>query len=383
MKIVADENIPYVREAFSSLGEVVTLPGRTLTPDAVRDAELLLVRSVTRVNHSLLDGSAVRFVATATAGEDHLNKAYLDSRGIAWASAPGCNAGSVADYVTSTLLRLAHHFEFDLTGMKLGVVGVGNVGRRVVQRASALGMDCVLNDPPLAEQSEDPRYRPLEEIYDCDIVTFHVPLVKEDPHPTFHLADDAFLHFLKRGAIVINTSRGPVVDNAALARILDDGHVRAAALDVWEGEPAIDTELLERVFLGTPHIAGYSFDSKINGTRMVYEAACRFLGIEPAWDPSPSLPVVENPVITVDGSLESVQEAVSQAVFAVYDVRKDDEALRGLYNVPLEDRPAFFDRLRRDYPQRREFLNFTARIWPPNHEVHQRLAGLGFTCKDE
>lgn len=383
MKIVADENIPYVREAFAGLGEVVTVQGRSMTPDTVKDAELLMVRSVTKVNGALLDGSAVRFVATATIGEDHLDKTYLRERGITYASAPGSNADSVAQYITSALLRLANHFEFELSEKTLGIVGVGNVGSRVAKKAEALGMRCVLNDPPLAESTGDAKYRPLEEIYGCDIVTFHVPLLKDGPHPTHHMAGDSFLHFLNRGAMVINSSRGAVVDNKALAEALNDGHVGAAVLDVWEGEPAIDTGLLERVFLGTPHIAGYSFDGKVNGTRQIYEAACRFLGLEPSWDPAPLLPAPEPAEVTVDGSLESVQEAVSRAVFAVYDIRNDDAALRELFRRSPEERPALFDRLRKEYPRRREFPNITARIWPPNRAVHERLAALGFKCKDE
>jgi erythronate-4-phosphate dehydrogenase len=383
LKIVADENIPYVREAFAGLGEVVTAQGRSMTAETVKDADLLMVRSVTKVNRDLLDGSKVRFVATATIGEDHLDKVYLQEKGVVYASAPGSNANSVAEYITSALLRLANHFEFELAGKTLGIVGVGNVGSRVAKKAEALGMRCVLNDPPLANATGDPKYRPIGEIYNCDIVTFHVPLIKEGSHPTYHMADDAFLHFLNRGAIVLNSSRGAVVNNKALAKALDDGHIKAAVLDVWEGEPAIDTGLLERVFLGTPHIAGYSFDGKVNGTRQIYEAACKFLGVEADWDPAPLLPKPEEPVVTVDGSLESVQEAVSRAVFAVYDIRRDDAALRETYRMSPSERPAWFDRLRKEYPRRREFYNFTARIWPPNHAVHERLSALGFQCKDE
>lgn len=382
VRIVADENIPYVKEGFSDLGDLTIVPGRSMTRDIVRDAQVLLVRSVTKVNRDLLEGTRVRFVATATIGEDHLDKAYLEERGIGWASAPGSNANSVAEYVTSALLRLANHFNFELPTKTLGIVGVGNVGSRVAEKAAALGMRCVLNDPPLREATGDEKYRPIEEIYACDIVTFHVPLTKSGAHATHHMVNDAFLHFLNRGAMIINTSRGPVVDNAALHQALGDGHIAAAVLDVWENEPAIDTNLLERVFLGTPHIAGYSFDGKLNGTRQIQAATCNFLMLYPSWDPSPLVPPPDNPEITVDGNLP-LQEAVSQAVFAVYDVQNDDAALRELFRIPPEDRPAYFDKLRKEYPRRREFPNYTARIWPPNSEVHERLAALGFHCKDE
>lgn len=378
MKIVADENIPYVREAFSDLGDVVTVPGRAMTSETVRDADLLLVRSVTKVDAALLDGSHVRFVATATIGEDHLDKAYLEERGIVYASAPGSNANSVAEYVTSALLRLAERFGFELEGRTLGIVGVGNVGSRVLDKARVLGMPCVLNDPPLADTTGASRYRPMEELLACDILTFHVPLTRTGPYPTHHLVDEGFLARLKPGAVIINSSRGAVVKGAALARALASNHVLAAVLDVWEGEPNIDVDLLDRVFLGTPHIAGYSFDGKVNGTRQIYEAACHFLGVDAPWNPAPLLPAPDVPEVRVDGNTASVQKALSQAVYAVYDIAHDDRALRGLLSLPADERPAYFDRLRKEYPRRREFHNITARVHPSNAAVSERLAGLGF-----
>lgn len=378
LKIVADENIPYVREAFSTIGDVVTVHGRSMTSATVRDADLLLVRSVTKVNGALLDGSNVRFVATATIGEDHLDKAYLDGHGIAYASAPGSNANSVAEYVVSALLRVADRFDFDLEGKTLGIVGVGNVGSRVIKKAEALGMRCILHDPPLADKTGAPCYRPMEELLSCDVLTFHVPLTKSEPYPTHHLVDEAFLKRVKPGAVIINSSRGAVVDGAALARAIASGHLLAAVLDVWEGEPDIDVGLLERVCLGTPHIAGYSFDGKVNGTRQICEAACRFLGIDASWDPAPWLPAPEVPEVHVDGNVTSIRKALSEAVYAIYDIAEDDQALRKLLNLPATDRPVHFDRLRKEYPRRREFHNIVARVHPDNPLLRARLAGLGF-----
>lgn len=374
-KIVADENIPYVREAFAVLGEVTTVHGRQMTRELLADAELLLVRSITKVNAALLDGTAVRFVATATIGEDHVDKAYLAERGIAFSSAPGCNADSVAQYVTATLLELAERYELPLEKMSLGVAGVGNVGSRVARCGAALGMEVVVNDPPLARQTGHPRFRPLAEVLACDVVTLHVPLTKEGQDATYHLADEAFIRAMRPGSILINSSRGPVADGAAIKRALADGHLRACVLDVWEGEPNVDAELLEQVFIGTPHIAGYSFDGKVNGTRMIYEAACRFLGLPALWDPAPLLPAPECPRVDVDAQ---DPRALLHAVRAVYDIRGNDAAMRRILAAPVEERAKLFDTLRKEYPRRREFSNTRACVTPGDAVLKSALAGIGF-----
>ena len=389
MKIVADENIPYVREAFGGVGDVTTLPGREISGEAVRDADLLLVRSITWVGRELVEGSRVRFVATATIGEDHIDKAWLAEHGVSFASAPGSNAGSVTQYVSAALLALEERLGLDLRGMRLGVVGVGNVGSRVVRAARALGMEVVLNDPPLERALKvghppqlpggvPTEFRPLAEIFGCDVVTLHVPLTRKGPDKTYHLVDDRFFSRLQAGTILINTSRGSVVDGGDLKEALDSGRLAACVLDVWEGEPDIDVSLLERVFIGTPHIAGYSFDGKVNGTRMIYEAACRFLGRAPEWDPTPLLPAPERPRVEVDGAADG---ALNSTVRSVYDIMKDDAAMRGLIRCEPGERARFFDRLRKEYPRRREFFSTTAVVWPRNNELEARLSGLGFRAE--
>ena len=380
MIIVADENIPYVCDAFSTIGEVRTMSGRAMTPEAVRNAELLLVRSITKVNRDLLEGSAVQFVATATIGEDHIDKAYLAERGIAFSSAPGSNANSVRQYITAALLVMAERFKLDLSTLSLGIIGVGNVGSRVLHNAEALGLRCVLNDPPRARATGDSLFRPLDEALACDIVTLHVPLTKEGPDATYHLANETFIRKMKPGSFLLNSSRGAVADGAAIARALDDGHLRACVLDVWEKEPDIDVDLLERVLIGTPHIAGYSFDGKVNGTRMIYEAACKHLGRIPDWDPAPLLPQPECPHIAVDGK---APDALRQAVHAVYDILRDDTNMRGLLTVSPEERPKYFDRLRKEYPRRREFFNTVAEVSPPNAKLEATLSELGFRLETE
>ena len=381
MRILADENIPYVREAFEDLGDVHTLSGRAIDAEAVREADMLLVRSITNVNALLLEGSAVRFVATATIGEDHIDKAYLAERGVAFSSAPGCNANSVGQYVVSSLMALAERFSFDLSRTSLGIVGVGNVGRRVLAKATAMGMTTVLNDPPLERETGDTRYRPLDEILECDVVTLHVPLTREGIDATFHLADEAFIGRVKPGAILLNTARGPVADGDVLKAALAIGRLRACVLDVWEGEPDVDVELLRQTVIATPHIAGYSFDGKVNGTRQIYEAACRFLGREPAWDPGPLLPAPECSEVEVDGSAQNVVAQARKAVFSVYDVRQDDARMRAILDAPPQKRAALFDRLRKEYPRRREFFNTRIAINPPNPTLEAMLEGIGFASK--
>jgi len=380
--IVADDNIPYVRQVFSALGQVRTVRGRSLSPEQVADAELLLTRSTVKVNEALLAGSRVRFVATATVGTDHVDTAYLQSRGIAFASAAGSNANSVAEYVMAALLALAQRHGWQLAGRSIGVIGVGNVGSRVVAKARALGMRPVQNDPPLARSTGDPRYRPLEEALDCDIVTLHVPLTREGPDATWHMADGRFFAAMRPGAVFVNSSRGAVVAQQDLKAAIRAGRLGAVVLDVWEGEPEVDTELLSMVQIGTPHIAGHSLDGKAAGTQMVYEAACRFLGVEPTEDVRRYLPPPSVPSLTVRGPGEA-QDIVARTVARVYDVTADDARMRGLLRVPEGQRAGLFDRLRRERPDRREFYNTELRFVDCPEQARQALLGLGFRQAQE
>lgn len=374
MKIIVDENIPYGREAFSRLGEVITLPGRAISPVDVRDAELLLVRSITKVNAALLEGSSVRFVATATIGEDHIDKTWLAAKGIGFSSAPGCNANSVGEYIVAALLHLAAKHGLSLEGMSLGVVGVGNVGSNVARKAAALGMTVVLNDPPLAESTGDARYRPLEEVLACDFVTTHVPLTKAGPHRTVHLVDEHAISRMKPGSFLLNTARGPVVDNGALLDALKRGHLRGAVLDVWEGEPEVRLDVLDAVDIATPHIAGYSFDGKVNGTRQIYEAACRHLGVPSDWSVDALLPEPEHPRISIGSGADELKRAVD----TVYPLLEDDARMRAIKEQPAEGRAAYFDMLRKTYPRRREFQNTVVTLAEAGAVLRGPLQGIGF-----
>jgi erythronate-4-phosphate dehydrogenase len=378
MKIVADENIPFVREAFGPIGQVLTVPGRQIRADLLADADVLLVRSITPVGRPLLETSTVRFVATATIGTDHLDKQYLQQRNIAWADAAGCNANSVAEYVVAVLLTLAQRGRFRLRRKTIGVVGVGNVGSRVVRYAQALGMNVLQNDPPLQRQTGDPRFVPLEQVFEADFVSFHVPLTRHGPDATWHMVDAKFLQQLKPETYLVNTSRGSVVDEHNLHAVLERGCIAGAVPDVWEHEPDINVGLLGRVELGTPHIAGYSFDGKVNGTKKIFEATCRHFGLSAAWDPVCLMPPPPHPRLTVDAPSQDEEGVVRWIVKQIYDVEQDDAALRLLARQPPEQRGSYFDRLRRDYRIRREFGNTELLLPGADPDLANKLRGLGF-----
>lgn len=373
MKIVVDENIPFGIETFGQIGDVITAHGRKIDAGLVRDADLLIVRSITRINGELLEGSRVKFVGTCTIGTDHVDTAYLDQRGIAFASAPGCNANSVAEYIIAALLVLARRGDCRLEGKTIGVVGIGNVGSKVVEKCRSLGMRVLQNDPPLARQSpHDPRFLPLDELMGADFITLHVPLTKRGPDRTWHMADRAFLDCMKHGAVLLNTCRGAVLDNAAP----DDR--QSFVLDVWEGEPDINIALLDRVALGTPHIAGYSYDGKVTGTAMVYESACRALGLQAEFDPLELLPPSPHERMGIDASGRDHEDVLRDAVLAVYDIEGDDRRLRAVMDLPAGERGARFDRLRKEYPQRREFQNTTIELIGGDDALRRKFAGIGF-----
>lgn len=382
-KIVADENIPGVREAFSHLGEVRLLPGRTMSRAALAEAGLLLVRAVTKVDAKLLHGTSIRFVATATIGTDHVDTNYLAQQGIAFTSAAGSNANSVAEYVMAALLHHVVKHELALDRLTLGIVGVGHIGSRVEKMAAGLGLRVLLNDPPLARQTHDPKYLPLDALMAADLITLHTPLTHTGEDATFHLFDKARLMKMKRGSVLFNTCRGEVVDNAALQEVLQSGHLRAAVLDVWENEPEINMELLRLVEIGTPHIAGYSLDGKLNGTNQIYRAACEFLGVAPQWQMEKALPEIAAPMIRVAENFAANEQKLEALSKRVYDITADDRRLRTALNLPDTERGRYFDELRKKYPVRREFHNYTVHAETSDRRLLQQIKMLGFSSKDE
>jgi len=382
MRIIADENIPFVKDCFETIGDVVTLPGRAINREIVKNADCLLVRSITKVNEELLAGSGVKFVATATIGIEHIDIDYLNKNQIGFASAPGSNANSVAEYVVAGLLSVGNKKKITLAGESIAVIGVGNVGSRVVNKCTALGMKCVLNDPPLQRQTNDEKYRPIEEVFGCDIVTVHTPLTRAGTDKTYHLADDGFFSRLKDGCIFINSSRGGCVDTAALKKAITCGKLKAAIIDVWENEPKIDLELLRMVDISTPHIAGYSYDGKIAGMVMIYEAACRHFGLKPQKDAKDFLPVPAVPEIIIDETSGDEQKVLHETVRQVYVINRDDFNTREISMVPASERGGFFDGLRKAYPVRREFQNTKVILKGCNANLAKKLGGIGFEVCD-
>jgi erythronate-4-phosphate dehydrogenase len=378
MKIVADANIPFVKECFSSIGEVQTISGREIASNVIGDAEVLLVRSITRVDETLLRGCNVRFVGTATIGFDHVDVGYLQRNNIGFVSAPGSNANSAAEYIIAALLEIAQRREIVLEGMSIGVIGVGNVGSRVAAKCEALGMQVFHNDPPLQRQTGDPKYLPIEKLYGCDFVTLHTPLTFEGVDKTFHLADDRFFRSLKRGCVFLNTARGAVVDSQALKKAIQMYRLDAVVLDVWENEPGIDTELLQMVDIGTPHIAGYSLDGKIAGMIMLYNSVCEYFGLKPEYDVADFLPEPNVSELQVEQEGDSEQNMILNIVRRIYDIRSDDAALRGILREPKGTRGKFFDALRKNYHIRREFQNTKVIVEDLNSSLAKKLKGIGF-----
>ena len=383
MKIVADENIPCVAECFSSMGEVEVVGGREITPGVVADADAVLVRSVTRVGADLLAESGVRFVGTATIGFDHIDIEYLSRNNIGFASAPGSNANSAAEYVIAALLNVGQKYNLDLQGKSIGVIGAGNVGSRVAKKATALGMKVYLNDPPLQRQTGDAKYLPIEELLKCDFITLHTPLTFEGIDKTFHLADEKFFKSLKAGCIFFNTSRGGVVDSIALKAAKESGRLKAVVLDVWENEPNIDTELLKMVDVGTPHIAGYSLDGKVAGMIMIYKAACKYFGFSAKFDIDSFLPEADVPELKINPNSGSEQDVLLGAVGKIYDIKADDSRMRGILEERAEERGKFFDGLRKNYPVRREFQNTRVTVKNKSSNLARKLKGIGFLLSQE
>jgi erythronate-4-phosphate dehydrogenase len=353
MRIVADENIPLLDEFFAGFGEVRRLPGRSIDAAAIVDADLLLVRSVTQVDRALLDGSAVKFVGTCTIGTDHLDLDYFQQAGITWASAPGCNARGVVDYVLGSLLVLAEQQGVDLATRTYGVVGAGQVGSRLLKVLRGLGWRVLVCDPP-RQADEGGDFVSLQQVLaECDVISLHTPLERLGEHPTYHLFDHARLAALKPGSWLINASRGAVVDNQALRELLLQRSDLQVVLDVWEGEPQADVELATLCRIATPHIAGYSLDGKLRGTAQIYQALCQHLGVAPSVELQQLMPAAWLSELTIDPSADPAW-ALASICRAVYDPRRDDADFRRSLQGDALTRRAAFDGLRKHYPMRRE-----------------------------
>ncbi|UYM17042.1 4-phosphoerythronate dehydrogenase PdxB [Endozoicomonas euniceicola] len=382
LKIVADENIPLVRECFAGLGDVVTLPGRSLTADDLAGADVLVARSVTKVNKELIQNSSLKFVGTCTAGCDHIELPALKEQGVGFSNAPGCNARSVVEYVLCALDILAERDGYCITGRTVGIVGKGQVGGRLYRALQALGVRVMANDP-LLEAEAGVELVELDELLErCDVIALHTPLTTSGDYPTYHLFGEQQLLAMKHGTVLINAGRGAVVDNRALLNVLKARDDLSVVLDVWEHEPEVDPELLELVDIGTPHIAGYSLDAKVTGTVMVYQALCRFLGLPARTSQQDLTPLPPLMKLDFTGTVDADQ-AASVAMRATYDIRRDDALMRRLLKMEPEARKLAFDFMRKNYSERREFSTLKIDASRSSQEVQQRLQALGFDVLDE
>jgi len=377
LKIVIDENIPFGPAAFGKLGTVTALPGRAISPEMVRDATALVVRSVTCVNAALLQGSAVQFVGTATAGCDHIDRDYLSKNRILFVSAAGANANSVAEYVISALFMHAQEHSTPLQGKTLGIIGVGHVGQLLAQKAAAIGMNLILNDPPLQRSGGKHAYRSFEETCAADFVSLHVPLSYDGPDATRHLLNEKTLRAFRPETLVINTSRGEVADEAALFKAVKAGRLLPPVLDVWANEPDINWDFVRVLESGTPHIAGYALDGKIKSTQIIYEALCAALGVMPAW-PHESLGLPKASPLHIDAGTKDALTVLSNLCRQAYDLSGDRARLTALLHLPPAARPAAFERLRKTYPVRREFRHLPLTVQGASLQLHRQITGLGF-----
>lgn len=360
MNIFYDENMPFAQEFFTDLGNLHSFSGRELQAEDIKDADVLLVRSITQVNAALLaQAQQLKFVGTATIGTDHIDQAYLKQQGIAFHSAPGCNAISVAEYVLSALVVLAERYLINLSTLTVGIVGAGNTGSRLAEKLSALDITYKLCDPLLEAKQDNAnndtrKYYPLDEVLKCDVISLHVPKTMEGEHRTFKLLNEQRLSALQNEQILISACRGEVIDNDALLRLKEQGHGVKLVLDVWQGEPNVLEPLVPFTEIATAHIAGYSLEGKARGSEMLYQALCHELKIAAKHQLTDFLPAANISSLEITQQFDQI--VLNQIVKMVYDVRRDD----AIFRQQLSEQG--FDTIRKTYPVRREFSSISVSL---------------------
>ncbi|MBR2363959.1 MAG: 4-phosphoerythronate dehydrogenase [Lentisphaeria bacterium] len=378
MKIIADDKIPFLKGVLEPFAEVLYLPGKDMTKEVVKDADGIITRTRTKCKRELLEGSKVKIIASATIGYDHIDTLWCEENNILWKNAPGCNSFSVMQYMASLLLHYAVRNNVSLAGKTIGVIGVGNVGKKIAALGRIFGMNVLCNDPPRARKEGKEGFAELEEIAEkADFITFHVPLIPDGTDRTFHYADEKFFALLEkygRRPFLINASRGEVVDNDLLKKVLKEKKILCgAALDVWENEPELDLKLLKLTDFATPHIAGYSLDGKANGTSMSVQEIAKYFSL-PLTDFYPErLPEPDNASIDLSGrGGRKVEEILLECMDRSYNILEDDKRLR--------ESPETFEKQRGSYPFRREMVAYTVKNAPDS--VKESLKKLGFTVLD-
>lgn len=373
MKIAADENMPALEATFAPGNELILLDGRQIRKEDLGDVDVLLVRSITRVDADLLNGSKVKFVGTATIGIDHLDTPWLAANNIQWANAPGCNADAAAQYTLAMMMLACERLNKDFLQQSVGIIGSGNVGSRLAHLLRSLGMSVLVCDPPLQDLGHSGLVS-LQDACQQNIVSVHVPLTQTGPYPTQHLFNQHQLGELSAGTLLVNAARGGVLDAGALLAELETGRLHAA-LDVWPSEPFIDNQLLELTTVATPHVAGSSVQGKSNGTYMIYRSFLQAFSCEiPAPETSNQKPDIAG-ILDFTSKVPFIS-ALRQLVFSSCPIARDDQALRALIDSSGNATRVQIDALRRHYPRRSEFDSWAFR--GAAKEVSEILKRLGF-----
>lgn len=379
MKILCDTSLPLGRTVFSTLGTVTLVDGSRLTPEVVKQADMLMVRDV-RITPELLEGSSVRFVGTAVTGTDHVDKEWLAEAGIRWVHAPRANGESVADYCIAALLEYGHMRAQKLEGSTVALIGVGWIGSMVRARCEALGMRVLCCDPPRKNNPRDvaaQEFLSLEEVLaEADFIIPFVPLTDQGNYPTYHMINAEMLAKTKYGAVLINMARGAVCDTPAVIAALREGALKDAIVDVWEGEPDFSPVLADLAFLATPHLAGHSYEGKVNGTIAVYHAACDYLGRQPSISPILPPPVI--PRLEVDAHGKSDEEVLWFLTQRLSMIVADHLNFQDLIHLDPATRKRRFAVQRRTYPYRRQFCATTVVVRHGNPVLEAKIQALGF-----
>jgi erythronate-4-phosphate dehydrogenase len=369
MVIVADDKIPFLQGVFEPFAEVRYVRGDEIQKSHLKDADVLLTRSVTNCDAGLLEGTPVKIIASATIGDDHIDKKFCSQNNITWKTAKGCNALAVVQYFTASLLALAEINDIDLNGMNIGIVGAGDIGKSVADVCHSLNMNVFLNDPPRQRKEGKAGFSGLEEIRQvADIITLHVPLNPEGEDKTYHLVDRHFIDRLSKPVILINTARGPVVESEALKDAIQNCRITYSVLDVWEGEPNIDHELLQMVTIATPHIAGYSVEGKLKATEMTVNAVADFFNL-PLKNRKPNSLSETQELFIECGGLTN-QQVLQQVFKAVFDLKSED--------LKLRNNPSSFETIRGSYKFRRENQGFVLHLRDAGSSITEIFKRLGF-----
>ena len=384
MRILADKVIAEAEQAFEAYGSVELFDGRELDKRLVATADILLVRSVTRVDKALLAGTPVKFVGTATAGVDHVDQTALNSLGIRFHSAPGCNANAVAEFIATSISKFCIEHNIAPQSCSVGIIGHGQVGTRVENKLTVLGYECILNDPPKAAATQDRRYVDLETALRADIVTLHTPFTSGGDYPTEDLIDKQAISGLPNCRLLINAARGGIVDENALLRRIQDDPQFNVQIDCWQGEPEIDLELLRRSYVCSPHVAGHSMEARRNATRQLAEALTEWSGIKNPWlnnpveEGSPSAKIAEVVSRFERLGAENNGKLLADIMQQCCPVNTIDQATRGLADISPGKRIQHFDHLRRQFAGRREFSFSKLPIAVLSVVGQNTLDGLGF-----